>query len=81
MIIALLLINGFVFFFVLLLCEGTQMALSRYLFAVSCFQMDLLSEAETALSPANERGAEVVNVSFFKSLFSEEKTFNDRSFI
>ncbi|KAK7340772.1 hypothetical protein VNO77_21485 [Canavalia gladiata] len=41
--------------------KGTQMAQSRYLFAISCFQMDLLSEAEAALSPANEPGAEVPN--------------------
>lgn len=32
---------------------------SRYLFAISCFQMDLLKEAEAALCNANEPGAEV----------------------
>ncbi|KAK7266697.1 hypothetical protein RIF29_19347 [Crotalaria pallida] len=37
--------------------KGTRMAQSRYLFAISCFQMDLLSEAEAALCP----GAEVPN--------------------
>lgn len=42
-----------------LLLEGTQMPQSRYLFAVSCFHIDLLSEAEAALCPANEPGAEV----------------------
>ncbi|KAJ0091066.1 hypothetical protein Patl1_13321 [Pistacia atlantica] len=41
--------------------KGTQMAQSRYLFAMSCFQMDLLSEAEAALSPANEPAAEIPN--------------------
>ncbi|OMO58235.1 Tetratricopeptide TPR-1 [Corchorus olitorius] len=41
--------------------KGTQMAQSRYLFAMSCFQMDLLNEAETALCPANEPGGEIPN--------------------
>ncbi|KAK1306571.1 hypothetical protein QJS10_CPA10g00053 [Acorus calamus] len=41
--------------------KGTQMAQSRYLFAVSCFHMDLLREAEAALLPANEANAEVPN--------------------
>ncbi|KAK2965292.1 hypothetical protein RJ640_004161 [Escallonia rubra] len=41
--------------------KGTQMAQSRYLFALSCFQMDLLHEAETALCPANGPSAEVPN--------------------
>ncbi|KAL5572582.1 hypothetical protein UlMin_022179 [Ulmus minor] len=41
--------------------KGTQMAQSRYLFAISCFQMDFLNEAETALCPPNEPGAEVPN--------------------
>ncbi|KAF7822341.1 cell division cycle protein 27-like protein B-like isoform X1 [Senna tora] len=41
--------------------KGTQMAQSRYLFAISCFQMDLLREAEVALCPANEPSAEVPN--------------------
>lgn len=36
------------------------MAQSRYLFAFSCFQMDLLNEAEKALSLANESGLEVI---------------------
>uniref|UniRef100_A0A2P2LI65 Uncharacterized protein n=1 Tax=Rhizophora mucronata TaxID=61149 RepID=A0A2P2LI65_RHIMU len=35
------------------------MAQSRYLFAISCFQMDLLDEAEAALSPTHEPSAEV----------------------
>ncbi|KAF8031265.1 hypothetical protein BT93_D0458 [Corymbia citriodora subsp. variegata] len=34
---------------------------SRYLFAISCFWMDLLKEAEAALSNANEPGEEVPN--------------------
>ncbi|ESW11331.2 hypothetical protein PHAVU_008G021500 [Phaseolus vulgaris] len=41
--------------------KGAQMAQSRYLFAISCFQMDLLSEAETALCPASEPSVEVPN--------------------
>ncbi|GAV89763.1 TPR_2 domain-containing protein/Apc3 domain-containing protein/TPR_11 domain-containing protein [Cephalotus follicularis] len=41
--------------------KGTQMAQSRYLFAISCFQMDLLNEAESALCPANEPSAEIPN--------------------
>ncbi|XP_050219100.1 cell division cycle protein 27 homolog B [Mercurialis annua] len=41
--------------------KGTQMAQSRYLFAISCFQMDLLNEAEAALCPSNEPSAEVPN--------------------
>ncbi|KAL0654874.1 hypothetical protein Bca4012_075458 [Brassica carinata] len=36
------------------LLKGTQMAQSRYLFALSCYQMDLLNEAESALCPLNE---------------------------
>ncbi|KAG0461717.1 hypothetical protein HPP92_022014 [Vanilla planifolia] len=39
--------------------KGKQMPLSRYLLAVSCFQMNLLREAEAALCPANEPNAEV----------------------
>ncbi|KAG5553668.1 hypothetical protein RHGRI_011534 [Rhododendron griersonianum] len=41
--------------------KGTQMAPSRYLFARSCFQMDLLSEAEASLSPVTDPTAEVPN--------------------
>nr|XP_023877762.1 cell division cycle protein 27 homolog B [Quercus suber] len=43
--------------------KGTQMAQSRYLFAISCFQMDLLNEAEAALCPpANDpNAAEIPN--------------------
>ncbi|KAK3433166.1 hypothetical protein EUGRSUZ_D00685 [Eucalyptus grandis] len=41
--------------------KGTQMPQSRYLFAISCFQMDLLKEAEAALCNANEPGAEAPN--------------------
>ncbi|XP_068652292.1 cell division cycle protein 27 homolog B-like [Aristolochia californica] len=43
------------------LLKGTQMAPSRYLFALSCFQMDLLYEAEAALCPTNEPHIEVPN--------------------
>ncbi|GMH08987.1 hypothetical protein Nepgr_010827 [Nepenthes gracilis] len=41
--------------------KGTQLPQSRYLFALSCFHMDLLNEAERALFPANEPGLEVPN--------------------
>ncbi|KAH1076348.1 hypothetical protein GLYMA_19G042200v4 [Glycine max] len=41
--------------------KGAQTAQSRYLFALSCFHMDLLSEAEDALCHADEPGAEVPN--------------------
>ncbi|XWS72081.1 hypothetical protein CRYUN_Cryun02cG0009900 [Craigia yunnanensis] len=41
--------------------KGTQTAQSRYLFAISCFQMDLLNEAETALCSVNEPGGEIPN--------------------
>ncbi|KAK6945051.1 hypothetical protein RJ641_026153 [Dillenia turbinata] len=41
--------------------KGTQIPQSRYLFAISCFQMDLLIEAEAALCPAHESSAEVPN--------------------
>ncbi|KAK8941367.1 hypothetical protein KSP39_PZI010631 [Platanthera zijinensis] len=37
------------------------MALSRYLFALSCFQINLLWEAEIALCPANELNLEIPN--------------------
>ncbi|XP_073310337.1 cell division cycle protein 27 homolog B-like [Primulina huaijiensis] len=40
--------------------KGAHMAQCRYLFALSCFQMDLLSEAEAALSPI-ESSTEVPN--------------------
>ncbi|XP_022865632.1 cell division cycle protein 27 homolog B-like [Olea europaea var. sylvestris] len=41
--------------------KGTHTAQCRYLFALSCFQMDLLNEAESALRPPNESSAEVPN--------------------
>ncbi|XP_054818755.1 cell division cycle protein 27 homolog B [Prosopis cineraria] len=41
--------------------KGSQMAQSRYLFAISCYHMGLLREAEAALCPANEPSAEVPN--------------------
>ncbi|XP_016558908.1 cell division cycle protein 27 homolog B isoform X2 [Capsicum annuum] len=41
--------------------KGTSMAQSRYLFALSCFQMGLLTEAEMALCLPNEPAAEVPN--------------------
>lgn len=39
--------------------EGTQKPQSRYLFALSCFEMDLLNEAEAVLSPPDDPSAEV----------------------
>ncbi|CDP08586.1 unnamed protein product [Coffea canephora] len=41
--------------------KGNHMAHSRYLFAQSCFKMDLLNEAEAALCPPNESSAEIPN--------------------
>ncbi|XP_076885371.1 cell division cycle protein 27 homolog B-like isoform X1 [Bidens hawaiensis] len=41
--------------------KGMQLPQSRYLFAISCYQMDLLNEAEIALCPSNEPMAEVPN--------------------
>ncbi|XP_065868198.1 cell division cycle protein 27 homolog B isoform X2 [Euphorbia lathyris] len=41
--------------------KGTEEPQSRYLFAFSCFQMDLLSEAEAALVPGNQPDSEVPN--------------------
>ncbi|CAH9055565.1 unnamed protein product [Cuscuta epithymum] len=38
--------------------KGTHMAQSRYLFALSCFQMDLLNEAEMALSHTDDPTSE-----------------------
>ncbi|KAE8674358.1 Cell division cycle protein 27-like protein B [Hibiscus syriacus] len=40
--------------------KGMQTTQSRYLFAMSCFQMDLLNEAETAICSANEPGGVVL---------------------
>lgn len=49
------------------------MAQSRYLFALSCYQMDLLNEAESALSPLNEPGAEVLcHLSYIALIFSHK---------
>ncbi|KAJ8498732.1 hypothetical protein OPV22_009284 [Ensete ventricosum] len=41
--------------------KGTKMPQSRYLFAITCFRMNLLHEAEAALCPVNEPNAEVPN--------------------
>ncbi|KAF3793207.1 Cell division cycle 27-like protein B [Nymphaea thermarum] len=46
--------------------KGTQMAQCRYLFAIACFQMDLLREAEAALCPPNEPNNEVSSVMISK---------------
>ncbi|KAK2359694.1 Tetratricopeptide repeat (TPR) superfamily protein [Trifolium repens] len=58
--------------------KGTQMAQSRYLFAISCFQMDLLNEAEAALCPANEPSAEVPNGSAGHYLLGLIYRYTDR---
>ncbi|GAU14085.1 hypothetical protein TSUD_169100 [Trifolium subterraneum] len=54
------------------------MAQSRYLFAISCFQMDLLNEAEAALCPANEPSAEVPNGSAGHYLLGLIYRYTDR---
>ncbi|CAJ2669251.1 unnamed protein product [Trifolium pratense] len=58
--------------------KGTQMAQSRYLFAISCFQMDLLNEAEAALCPANEPSVEVPNGSAGHYLLGLIYRYTDR---
>ncbi|XP_047311527.1 cell division cycle protein 27 homolog B [Impatiens glandulifera] len=58
--------------------KGTLMAQSRYLFALSCFQMDLLVEAEAALCPANEPGAEVPNGASGHYLLARIYRYTDR---
>ncbi|OIV90173.1 hypothetical protein TanjilG_01627 [Lupinus angustifolius] len=58
--------------------KGTQTAQSRYLFALSCFQMDLLSEAEAALCPSNEPNAEVPNGSAGHYLLGLIYRYTDR---
>jgi anaphase-promoting complex subunit 3 len=39
--------------------EGKKLPESRYLFATSCFRMNLLREAEETLCPVNEPNMEV----------------------
>ncbi|XP_078161515.1 CDC27 family protein isoform X2 [Carex rostrata] len=41
--------------------KGLKMPQSRYLFALSCYRMDLVKEAEAALCPPNEPNSEVPN--------------------
>lgn len=41
--------------------KGAKLAQSRYLFAVSCFHMNMLREAEVALCPQTDGNAEVPN--------------------
>ncbi|KAL4309745.1 hypothetical protein GQ457_01G039580 [Hibiscus cannabinus] len=41
--------------------KGTEMAQSRYLFAIACLEMDLFSEAEAALLPIEHLCSEVPN--------------------
>ncbi|KAK7271765.1 hypothetical protein RJT34_27937 [Clitoria ternatea] len=59
--------------------KGTQTAQSRYLFAISCFQMDLLIEAEAALCPANNPGTEVPNGAAGHYLLGLIYRYTDRS--
>ncbi|KAM7505835.1 hypothetical protein LguiB_004739 [Lonicera macranthoides] len=58
--------------------KGTQMAQSRFLFAISCFKMDLLKEAEAALCPPNEPNAEVPNGAFGHYLLGLIYRYTDR---
>ena len=46
----------------LLYYEGKKLPESRYLFAMSCFRMNLLHEAEDTLCPVNEPNIEVCSV-------------------
>jgi len=48
--------------------EGKKLPESRYLFATSCFRMNLLREAEETLCPVNEPNMEVYII-FWKDLF------------
>ncbi|KAF6161640.1 hypothetical protein GIB67_017278 [Kingdonia uniflora] len=41
--------------------KGTRMTQSRYLFAMACFQMDLLGEAEAALCSTSDNSSEIPN--------------------
>lgn len=59
--------------------KGTLMAQSRYLFALSCFQMDLLAEAEAALCPTSESGAEVPNGAAGHYLLGRIYRYTDRT--
>lgn len=38
---------------------------SRYLFALSCYRMDLVKEAEAALYPPNEPNSEVLTFLYY----------------
>ncbi|GAB2222023.1 hypothetical protein Droror1_Dr00013220 [Drosera rotundifolia] len=58
--------------------KGAQMAQSRYLFALSCFRMDLLSEAERVLCPTHEPGLEVPNGAAGHYLLGLIYRFTDR---
>ncbi|KAJ7969551.1 Cell division cycle protein 27 like B [Quillaja saponaria] len=58
--------------------KGTQLAQSRYLFAISCFQMDLLNEAEAALCPPKEASTEVPNVAAGHFLLGLVYRYTDR---
>ncbi|KAI9379248.1 hypothetical protein POPTR_017G065600v4 [Populus trichocarpa] len=59
--------------------RGTQMAQSRYLIAISCFQMDLLNEVEAALCPTNEPGLERDHRSCTTTVGERESSFYNRS--
>lgn len=44
--------------------EGSKTPQSRYLFAVSCFKLDRLGEAEAALLPSEDHVEEVYGIAF-----------------
>ena len=49
--------------------EGTQSAQSRYLFALVCFDMGLLHEAEASLCPLNEPSTKVIQQNLVHNYF------------
>uniref|UniRef100_A0A1D1ZFP6 Cell division cycle protein 27 B n=1 Tax=Anthurium amnicola TaxID=1678845 RepID=A0A1D1ZFP6_9ARAE len=59
--------------------KGRKMAQSRYLFAIACFEMNLLREAEASLCPSNEQNAEVPNGAAGHYLLGLIYRFTDRS--
>lgn len=58
--------------------KGTQSPQSRYLFALVCFDMGLLREAEAALCPLNEPSTEVPNGAAGHYLLGKIYRYTDR---
>ncbi|GLT33039.1 hypothetical protein SLA2020_076610 [Shorea laevis] len=58
--------------------KDKQRVESRYLFAMSCFEMDLLGEAEAALLPIEEHSAEIPNGAAIHHLLGLIYRYTDR---